>query len=526
MTTKGSQTGYRTKDREEETGYQVEGRGEQTNWKNEKPDWDPALKENFSKELGKLNGGERFKDAFDNNKDLLEFDKKEGLEHLEARAEAFRNMEFSTPSERFEASSEIARHEFRETYEELEHLEAKNSEAVSDQMKQAFKNAGVTDYQYEQRTDRINFTVENDQQLQDLEKELGRPIYGTRRNPDESWTCNVEPDTDETVVDAQRRLEVEQATYDYQIHLQSRSYNQDAASAAERMNDALERADEAVHGPSENLGDVRKLSYEDWLEDHPSPEIENMSDGQKYMYEEWCKANLGEEVEDLETYRKSRYEEYSNEKTGEYIADRQAETWSNVRNEIAENHPDEAESLRVAAESIQAAHAERLDLLTWHNRNEQEIEEALTKMDQSANEFILAVQEGRSVAFTDANDPDLDLQFTENRPSSIWEIEAIQIEATAKIDIAKDYKYVSYTDPALDPDQSLHTLQILERDLYREVQEIHALQAAGQDNEALDAMIETAGHRARAMQHLMRAPDEYEIPTRQEAEQEEDLVAA
>ena len=474
---------------------------EQTNdqklaWTRKSPDdRNTDHKETFSDELGKLNGGEKYKEAFDNDKNLMDFSKKERLEHLQAQSEVFQKMDdnkdFADWGEKNEAAKEITRNSFRHVYNDFEKLEAKNAEGISDDMKQAFKDAGITDYRYNAKTDQIEFNFKDDEQLRKIQEKLGMPITVTSRGKGmEDYQGKSDTEPDESVEDAQKRREIDRLMNKYKQEL---IFQTDSEKAATKMNEYLERAEQYLHKTPEALEQENDLTG-----------IIQAS-GPKKQNEHQDEEDLTGHIPASDPKERNEYRE----KLEEQITDRQQAAWDNAReaiDQISEKYPEEAESLRVAADALEAAHAERLEHLlneadSHPMQDSRAIDEALTNMEKNAKEFITGAQEGRGITFTDIRTQEMYLEFTESSETSLEGLQAINDKSKEIIELAEEYKLGNYSDPNSDPDRNYHAIKTLQQELEQYLQYINQ---TPEDDQCYEKLMQDTSNLARALQHLMR----------------------
>ena len=173
--------------------------------------------ESFASEMEQ--SGSRFAEAFRGEKDLMEFPARERAEHIEARVEAYGNMDFKDGKERREYAADVAKHDFKHIYRELDKTEHNGSLAYPDDVRKAMKDAKIDakdTWRGEDGT--IYFNFKNQKQLADFNKAYGEPgkakaitgednlAYARQQRDNSDWHENIRKKVDGCAQDYKNAL--------------------------------------------------------------------------------------------------------------------------------------------------------------------------------------------------------------------------------------------------------------------------------------------------------------------------------
>lgn len=217
--------------------------------------------ESFASEMEQ--SGTRFAEAFRGEKDLMEFPARERAEHIEARVEAYGNMDFKDGKERREYAADVAKHDFKHIYKELDKTEHNSSLAYPDDVRKAMKDAKIDakdTWRGEDGT--IYFNFKNQKQLADFNKAYGEPgkakaitgednlAYARQQRDNNDWQENIRKKVDGCAQDYKNALidspnEPEKAVSDMQKAIE------DAARYAGLSDQAQASNIAAVHDQEE-----------------------------------------------------------------------------------------------------------------------------------------------------------------------------------------------------------------------------------------------------------------------------------
>ena len=217
--------------------------------------------ESFASEMEQ--SGTRFAEAFRGEKDLMEFPARERAEHIEARVEAYGSMDFKDGKERREYAADVAKHDFKHIYKELDKTEHNGSLAYPDDVRKAMKDAKIDakdTWRGEDGT--IYFNFKNQKQLADFNKAYGEPgkakaitgednlAYARQQRDNSDWHDNIRKKVDGCAQDYKNALidspnEPEKAVSDMQKAIE------DAARYAGLSDQAQASNIAAVHDQEE-----------------------------------------------------------------------------------------------------------------------------------------------------------------------------------------------------------------------------------------------------------------------------------
>ena len=217
--------------------------------------------ESFASEMEQ--SGTRFAEAFRGEKDLMEFPARERAEHIEARVEAYGSMDFKDGKERREYAADVAKHDFKHIYTELDKTEHNSSLAYPDDVRKAMKDAKIDakdTWRGEDGT--IYFNFKNQKQLADFNKAYGEPgkakaitgednlAYARQQRDNSDWHDNIRKKVDSCTQDYKNALidspnEPEKAVSDMQKAIE------DAARYAGLSDQAQASNIAAVHDQEE-----------------------------------------------------------------------------------------------------------------------------------------------------------------------------------------------------------------------------------------------------------------------------------
>ena len=220
--------------------------------------------ESFASEMEQ--SGTRFAEAFRGEKDLMEFPVRERAEHIEARVEAYGNMDFKDGKERREYAADVAKHDFKHIYRELDKTEHNGSLAYPDDVRKAMKDAKIDakdTWRGEDGT--IYFNFKNQKQLADFNKAYGEPgkakaitgednlAYARQQRDNSDWHENIRKKVDGCAQDYKNALidspnEPEKAVSDMQKAIEDAARYAGLSDKAQASNIA------AVHDQQEAGG--------------------------------------------------------------------------------------------------------------------------------------------------------------------------------------------------------------------------------------------------------------------------------
>lgn len=220
--------------------------------------------ESFASEMEQ--SGSRFAEAFRGEKDLMEFPARERAEHIEARVEAYGSMDFKDGKERREYAADVAKHDFKHIYRELDKTEHNGSLAYPDDVRKAMKDAKIDDKDTWRGEDgTIYFNFKNQKQLADFNKAYGEPgkakaitgednlAYARQQRDNSDWHENIRKKVDGCAQDYKNALidspnEPEKAVSDMQKAIEDAARYAGLSDKAQASNIA------AVHDQQEAGG--------------------------------------------------------------------------------------------------------------------------------------------------------------------------------------------------------------------------------------------------------------------------------
>ena len=505
------------------------------NYKREKPEhraedrlekFQEALDHLASKNDEKTEFRTKVAEDFKNEKNILEYPSEQRLKYMETYVEGFNEMDHTSFKERAGAAKEIAQNTFKHVYNEFEAVEANNAEKVPEDLRKIFKKEKITDFRYNEETGNIEFDFKDLKQLQRVAKKAGRQIHilktdaeGDSKSSNEAsdsnasghsdsknkeqdddkkqeegqeshtaWTTAQESHTawmtaqeDHSVSDAKRCQEIKQAMNDFEKALLHSKRNPE--DKAEKMNNALERAAKYVDMPEQEIDEQNNFK--------------NLSQMEQEQLEERLQA--------LATYN-----------------------WDQVYETIdqsAVNHPEETESLRIAADAIKEKYIDSLreDFIQDQQDGNSTFEATKSQMRQSARTLTESIAEGKPIMDSSDYGPEHEVNFEREEPIEFDYLETIHDRAQANLeakyadrpnhnalsidelaiekvinDLASDIEYLNNTQAELEA----HNLDSTDNDLR---------------HSSWNETFEYATNKARALQHMMG--------TRKESTEEEPTEA-
>ena len=506
-----------------------------SNYGNQKPEWrsndylekfQEAL-DNSAKEAGQEAAEFRQKVAedFRNGKDLLQYPKEERLDHMKQYVESFNNMEHESFKDRARAANDITQNAFKNLYDDFEAVEANNAEKIPKDVRSALEKEGITAYKFNDETGEIEFEFKDLDQLKRIAKKTGRQVHVLRTDAEQDSGENSGKENYSSKAD-DKEEEEEQKKKEKQLAEHSGTAWFGAGNDSE--NDAQRRKEiERAMGKFKET-----LLFSDKHPDRSAIQMnEALEKGAQYIdmpKEEMQEANNYKNIETLER-------EELEHKVAEIVQD----NWDKVHEAIdrsAASHPEEAESLRIASDALQAAYAESLLASQFepgtNERNASEHNYNLNRqhMEDYAQELAEAIEGGepltevKAMAYNGQYEVESQVEFTDQAPFTVEEFQAIQESAQAYINEQRQDSH----QPGFHYDPKGEAAYQLIEDLKAGIEHINQMEPAIQSGEqyddgTLNAVYEDASQKARAIQHMMGVRKEQE---QESQEEEKEAVAA
>ena len=334
------------------------------NYKREKPEhraenrlekFQEALDHTAAGDGEKADFNRKVAEDFRNETNILQYPPEERLKYMETYVEGFNEMDHPSFKERANAAKDIAQSTFKPVYNEFEAVEANNAEKIPDDLRKIFDKEKITEFKYNDETGNIEFDFKDMKQLERIAKKANRQVHvvrmdssggdergagsdeknssGSGPSPDavrareratererdeetEHRTAWMTTQEDQSVSDAKRRKEIERAMNDFQqALLWSHKYTEEKTG---KMAEALERGAKYVDMPEREIDQQNNFKNMETLD---TEELEHRVDGM--VQQNW---------------------------DGVYEA----------IDKVAAEHPEEAQSLRYAADAMKAAYAESI----------------------------------------------------------------------------------------------------------------------------------------------------------------------
>ena len=487
------------------------------NYKREKPEhraenrlekFQEALDHTAAGDGEKADFNRKVAEDFRNETNILQYPPEERLKYMEETyVEGFNEMDHPSFKERANAAKDIAQSTFKPVYNEFEAVEANNAEKIPDDLRKIFDKEKITEFKYNDETGNIEFDFKDMKQLERIAKKANRQVHvvrmdssggdergagsdekhnsGSGPSPDairareraaerekdeetEHRTAWMTTQEDQSISDAKRRKEIERAMNDFtQALLWSHKYTEEKA---EKMAEALERGAKYVDMPEREIDQQNNFKNMETLD---TEELEHRVDGM--VQQNW---------------------------DGVYEA----------IDKVAAEHPEEAQSLRYAADAMKAAYAESIIEDFKNDRKDGEdstakYDDSVAQMERSAKALAEDIGEGRAILDSSRFSEDHAIEFTEEADSSMENLQDIH-------DRANQYIINSYAEPPMKTGETsqLNTderaVEKLIEDLASGIEYINQNEPAIMNGEqydggSLNAMYESASNRARALQHMM-----------------------